>query len=98
VEQFIDLFNRLQQKTVQGIAAEALSLLMAHDWPGNIRELENVIERTFILCDEGVIGIGPAADDPELAHSFCGHFVAYSPSVDISAFPRLCFQRAVVGD
>ena len=58
VEQFIDLFNRLQQKTVQGIAAEALSLLMAHDWPGNIRELENVIERTFILCNEGVIGIG----------------------------------------
>ena len=31
---------------------------MAHDWQGNIRELENVIERTFILCNEGVIGIG----------------------------------------
>ena len=41
-----------------GIAAEALSLLMAHDWPGNIRELENAIERAFILCGEGHIGIG----------------------------------------
>ena len=41
----------------QGIAAEALSLLMAHDWPGNIRELENAIERAFILCGEGHIGI-----------------------------------------
>jgi len=30
---------------------------MAHDWPGNIRELENVIERAFILCAEGDIGI-----------------------------------------
>ncbi len=58
VEQFIARFNRLQQKSLSGISAEALSLLMAHDWPGNIRELENVIERAFILCGEGDIGIG----------------------------------------
>jgi transcriptional regulator of acetoin/glycerol metabolism len=45
-------------KSVQGMTAEALSLLMAHHWPGNIRELENVIERAFILCHEGHIGIG----------------------------------------
>jgi len=57
VEQFVARFNRLQQKAVQGIAVEALSLLMAHHWPGNIRELENVIERSFILCNEGQIGI-----------------------------------------
>jgi PAS domain S-box-containing protein len=55
--EFIARFNRLQQKTVQGISNEALSLLMAHHWPGNIRELENVIERAFILCREGYIGI-----------------------------------------
>jgi len=58
VEQFVARFNRLQQKSLSGINAEALSLLMAHDWPGNIRELENVIERAFILCGEGDIGIG----------------------------------------
>jgi PAS domain S-box-containing protein len=57
VEQFIARFNRHQQKTTRGIAPEALSLLMAHDWPGNIRELENAIERAFILCNEGVITI-----------------------------------------
>ncbi|SHI89410.1 PAS domain S-box-containing protein [Malonomonas rubra DSM 5091] len=57
VEQFISHFNRLQQKNVQGIAAEALSLLMAHHWPGNIRELENSIERAFILCSHGLIDI-----------------------------------------
>jgi len=55
--QFITRFNRLQHKAVQGIAAEALSLLMAHDWPGNIRELENAIERAFVLCSDGLIGI-----------------------------------------
>lgn len=58
IEQFVARFNRLQQKILSGISAEALSLLMAHDWPGNIRELENIIERAFILCGEGDIGIG----------------------------------------
>jgi PAS domain S-box-containing protein len=55
VEHFITRFNRLQNKAVPGVATEALSLLMAYDWPGNIRELENVIERAFILCGDGRI-------------------------------------------
>jgi len=56
-DHFISRFNRIQQRTVKGVSAEALSLLMAHDWPGNIRELENCIERAFILCADGPIGI-----------------------------------------
>jgi PAS domain S-box-containing protein len=56
--QFIDRFNRLQEKSVEGVTAEAIAFLMAHEWPGNIRELENAIERSFILCDHGPIGIG----------------------------------------
>ena len=55
VDQFIQRFNRLQQRSVQGITSEALSLLMAHDWPGNIRELENAVEYAFILCSSGQI-------------------------------------------
>jgi len=57
VDQFIARFNRLQGKAVRGIAPEALSLLMAHDWPGNIRELENAVERAFILCGDGLLGL-----------------------------------------
>ena len=56
-EQFVKRFNCLQKKAVSGVASEALSLMMAYDWPGNIRELENVIERAFILCDERSIGV-----------------------------------------
>ncbi|MBF0559084.1 MAG: sigma 54-interacting transcriptional regulator [Nitrospirae bacterium] len=63
VEQFIQRFNRLQQRSVQGITSEALSLLMAYDWPGNIRELENAIERSFILCNTGLIGLGHLPED-----------------------------------
>jgi PAS domain S-box-containing protein len=56
-EQFVERFNRLQDKSIRGVSPEALSLLMAHDWPGNIRELENVIERAFILCRKEHIDI-----------------------------------------
>lgn len=57
VEKFISKFNLLMRKDITGIDPSALSLLVAHDWPGNIRELENVIERAFILCSGGRIGI-----------------------------------------
>jgi two-component system NtrC family response regulator len=50
VKQFIDRNNRLQQKTIDDISGEALSLMMAYNWNGNVRELENVIERVMILC------------------------------------------------
>ena len=54
-DQFIARFNRLQAKSIRGLNAEVISLLMAHDWPGNIRELENMIERAFILRHDGFI-------------------------------------------
>jgi PAS domain S-box-containing protein len=69
VEQFIARFNRVQQKAVRGISAEALSLLMAHNWPGNIRELENVIERSFILASDDFIDIGQLPEELTAAHS-----------------------------
>jgi PAS domain S-box-containing protein len=56
-DQFVARFNRLQGRSVPGVSPEALSLLMAHDWPGNIRELENIIERSFVLCQDGPIEI-----------------------------------------
>jgi len=57
VDQFITRFNCIRKTGISGITTEALSLLMAHDWQGNIRELENAIEHAFILCREGHIDI-----------------------------------------
>jgi len=58
IGQFVERFNRLQRKSIQGVSTEALSLMMGYHWPGNVRELENVVERAFILCEQGFIGIG----------------------------------------
>ncbi|EFI34261.1 PAS modulated sigma54 specific transcriptional regulator, Fis family [Desulfonatronospira thiodismutans ASO3-1] len=55
VDQFIERFNRLYNREITGVDPQVLSLFMAHDWPGNIRELENVIERAFVLCRSGEI-------------------------------------------
>ncbi len=43
-------------KRVEGISPEADAILLAHDWPGNARELENVIERAVVFCRSRVIG------------------------------------------
>lgn len=47
--------NRMKTKVKPTISARAMEVLMEYDWPGNIRELENVIERAAILCHSGVI-------------------------------------------
>ncbi|MBF0236554.1 MAG: sigma 54-interacting transcriptional regulator [SAR324 cluster bacterium] len=57
VDHFVKSFNVLQNKTVSGVTDEVLVLLMSHDWPGNIRELENVIERAFVLCSTKWISV-----------------------------------------
>ena len=55
VEHFIARFNRLQGKDIAGVSDGVLARLMEHDFPGNVRELENVIEHAFVLCRGGLI-------------------------------------------
>lgn len=57
VEHLIAKYNRLKGKDIAGFSSEAMGLVLAHDYPGNIRELENVVEYAFALCLGGMIEI-----------------------------------------
>lgn len=54
-EHFVKLFSERQGKEIVGISEAAMDILMKHNFPGNIRELENIIEYSFILCHAGYI-------------------------------------------
>ena len=51
VEYFIDRFARKEGKNFQTVSKKSLDLLQSYPWPGNIRELQNVIERSVIVCE-----------------------------------------------
>ncbi|MDX9787670.1 MAG: sigma 54-interacting transcriptional regulator [Desulfobacterales bacterium] len=55
VERFIARFNRIRGRTVTGVSPEVMAILMAYHYPGNIRELENMIEHAFVLCPDGLL-------------------------------------------
>lgn len=55
VNHFIREYNTLQDKNVQGVSEDVMALLLRHDFPGNVRELENILEFAFILCSNGFI-------------------------------------------
>lgn len=56
-DHFIVRFNAEKGKNISGITPDALSILMKYDFPGNIRELENIIERAFILCKGSMVDV-----------------------------------------
>ena len=55
VAHFVDLYSRRMGKQIEQIPAETLSALSSYPWPGNIRELQNMIERAVILSNHGVL-------------------------------------------
>ena len=50
VEHFLRRFNSLRGKEIKGLSAKAMNILMSYDFPGNIRELENIVEYTTVVC------------------------------------------------
>ncbi|WP_299229101.1 sigma-54 dependent transcriptional regulator [Sulfurihydrogenibium sp.] len=55
VKKFIDKFSKVNNKNVYDIDNDALEILMNYDWPGNVRQLENIIERAVVLCQGEII-------------------------------------------
>jgi transcriptional regulator with PAS, ATPase and Fis domain len=57
VEYFIDRYARRAGKNIKRVSKKTLELLQSYLWPGNIRELQNVIERSVILCETEIFSI-----------------------------------------
>jgi DNA-binding NtrC family response regulator len=60
-EYFIEHYNRVYAKNIQGISEEVQGFFYRHQWPGNVRELKNCIERSVIFCEQEMIGAGDLA-------------------------------------
>ena len=72
VEYFIDRYARKAGKNFQAVSKKSLDLLQSYPWPGNIRELQNVIERSVVVCetenfsvDESWLSRKPLANPPK---------------------------------
>jgi nitrogen regulation protein NR(I) len=63
VEHFLLKFNERLKKKVESVSREALDLLVAYPWPGNIRELENVVERAVLFCDTHELSVNDLPPD-----------------------------------
>ncbi len=61
-DHFIEHFNHLTGKNIVGMSQRAMAVLMLHEWPGNIRELENAIEHAFVLCRGDIIRVACLPD------------------------------------
>jgi PAS domain S-box-containing protein len=63
VEHFIHRFNARRNKNIEGVTPQVLEILMRHEFPGNVRELENVIEYGFVLCHDRLIEVRHLPED-----------------------------------
>ena len=67
VAHFVEIFGRRMGKPIEYIAPETMSAFSAYQWPGNIRELQNLIERAVILSNDGVLPNPlPASGSPDV--------------------------------
>jgi PAS domain S-box-containing protein len=63
VQHFIQRFNAKQGKRIQGVTPAVMETFMRYDFPGNARELENLVEYCFVLCHNGMIDVNHLPDD-----------------------------------
>lgn len=80
VQMFIKKFNDQQSKSIRGVSPDVLGVLKKYDWPGNIRELENIIEHAFIWTDGPRIELQSLPEDLLKAVGASALSNSFSPS------------------
>jgi PAS domain S-box-containing protein len=88
VEHFIGRFNAKRGKSIVGVTPRVMEILMRYDFPGNVRELENLIEYGFVLCHDRII------DERHLPEDFQNVSFSTAPSNLSSTGSRLKWAEA----
>lgn len=86
INHLIAKFNHLQGKDIAGVSDEVLGCLMEHNYPGNVRELENIIEQAFVLCRGRIIEMNHLP--PELRPT-SGHIAATGQPMSLKSIEKL---------
>jgi PAS domain S-box-containing protein len=93
VDHFIATHNLLHDQEITGLSQEALSLLVHHDFPGNVRELQNILEHAFVLCRAGMIE--PRHLPPDLTRSAARGLIDPRHSMNLKVVERSLIQGAL---
>jgi transcriptional regulator with PAS, ATPase and Fis domain len=93
IDHFITRFNRLRGKDILGVSDQVLAKLMEHDFPGNVRELENIIEHSFVLCRGGLIELKHLP--PALRSEPVGQMLHAGQVVTLAAMEKLLISDAL---
>jgi formate hydrogenlyase transcriptional activator len=85
VEYFVHRYAKRVGKRIRSVTKETLKLLQAYDWPGNIREVQNVIDRAVIMCDSDTISVD--------ARWLSGRSVGTAPAASLSTGTLATHER-----
>src|SRR5258705_304344 len=75
IQMFVSHYAEQNKKDVVGVDEECMKALLAHPWPGNVRQLRNVLERALIVCDGRMIRKSDLPDDFRAANTNDGSFI-----------------------
>ena len=78
IDHYLEKFTRENGKNIQGLTAEARDLLLKYDYPGNIRELVNIMERAVVIAREDYITVGDLPFKNESFNNFSGRNISGS--------------------
>ena len=92
IDHVVAKFNQLQGKDIEGVSEEVMARLMEYEYPGNVRELENIIEQAFVLCRGRIIELHhlPAEMRPIGSAKFSG-----PGPMSLQSMEKLLIQEAL---
>ena len=93
VKHFISKFNRLMGKNIEGTSMNVMRILMKHNYPGNVRELENILEHSMVLCRNTILEVEHLP--PELTHAYSDHHPDTIPAISVDSLERQSILAAL---